>query len=104
MINKIAVNINNSDCGDLKAVNSHLKNSVIASDKVSLCYGFDEGQMPISNIKLFIKREARDIVPAECTREIVKNKFINETKTNNKKLDKLTFRRMRKSQRKARFI
>lgn len=76
MINKIAVNINNDDCGDLKPVNSHLKNSRIASDRISLCYGFDEGQKPISNIKVYIRRSASENVPAECTQEIVKNKFL----------------------------
>ncbi len=76
MMSKIHVNINNKDCGSLKEVSGSIKNSWAWSDSVTFCYGFEQGQMAISDITVFFRKSKEDTLPKNCKEEIVKNKFL----------------------------
>jgi len=76
MMSKIHVNINNSDCGEMKEVIGSVRNEWAFSDKITFCYGYETGQRAISDITVFFRKRKEDIVPANCELEVVKDKFL----------------------------
>lgn len=73
LITTIKLNVNNKDCGNLKVLESSIKNSWIGSDYLYFCIGEEENLKPIKNIKIFFGKEN---IPENCRLELSPGKYL----------------------------
>jgi hypothetical protein len=77
LISNFHININNEDCGKMMtSIPTDIKTLAIFSSKITFCYGYKEGEKPIQDIRVFIRANGNETVPADCTLEFTNDRFL----------------------------